>query len=122
MTFVREEENGKNGHRASGVWSDGRCPSSLDTPAGALARFGLIDRGVECRLQVIMLQPETLLRRRILCAADPYPSSPRRSSKKNRCSGFFKMKSLIDRRGKEKGRLISAYPRDLRQRSGFAVS
>ena len=43
MTFVREEENGKNGHRASGVWRDGRCPSSLDTPAGALARFGLID-------------------------------------------------------------------------------
>jgi hypothetical protein len=44
MTFVREEENGKNGHRASGVWRGGRCPSSLDTPAGALARFGLIDR------------------------------------------------------------------------------
>jgi hypothetical protein len=44
MTFVREEENGKNGHRASGVWRGGRYPSSLDTPAGALARFGLIDR------------------------------------------------------------------------------
>jgi hypothetical protein len=59
-----------------------------------------------------MLQPETLLRRRILCAADPYPSSPRRSSKKNRRSGFFEMKSLIDRRGKEKGRLSYSPPNE----------
>jgi hypothetical protein len=47
MTFVREEENGKNGHRAGGVWRGGRCPSSLDTPAGALAHVGRIDRIVE---------------------------------------------------------------------------
>jgi len=33
---------------------------SLVVPA---ARLGLIDRSVECRLQVIMLQPEILLRR-----------------------------------------------------------
>jgi hypothetical protein len=35
MTIVREEENGNNGHRAGGVWRGGRCPSSLDTRAGA---------------------------------------------------------------------------------------
>jgi hypothetical protein len=44
MTFVREKENGKNGHRAGSVWRGGRCPSSLATPAGALARVGLIGR------------------------------------------------------------------------------
>ena len=44
MTIVREEENGNNGHHAGGVWRGGRCPSSLDTRAGALARFGRIDR------------------------------------------------------------------------------
>ena len=54
MTIVREEENGNNGHHAGGVWRGRRCPSSLDTRAGALARFGLIDRSVECRLQFIM--------------------------------------------------------------------
>ena len=36
MTIVREEENGNNGHHAGGVWRGGRCPSSLDTRAGAL--------------------------------------------------------------------------------------
>jgi hypothetical protein len=46
MTIVREEENGNNGYHAGGVCRGGRCPSSLDTRAGALARFGLIDRGV----------------------------------------------------------------------------
>ena len=44
MTIVREEENGNNGHHAGGVWRGGRCPSSLDTRAGALARVGCIDR------------------------------------------------------------------------------
>ena len=44
MTIVREEENGNNGHHAGGVWRGGRCPSSLATRAGTLARFGLIDR------------------------------------------------------------------------------
>jgi hypothetical protein len=44
MTFVREEKNGNIGHHAGGVWRGGRCPSFLDTRAGALARFGLIDR------------------------------------------------------------------------------
>jgi hypothetical protein len=44
MTFVREEENGNNGHHAGGVWRGGLCPSFLDTRAGALARVGLIDR------------------------------------------------------------------------------
>ena len=43
MTIVREEENGNNGYLAGGVWRGGRCPSSLDTRAGALARFGRID-------------------------------------------------------------------------------
>jgi hypothetical protein len=47
MTFVREEENGNNGHHAGGVWRGGRCPSFLDTRAGALARFGRIDRRVQ---------------------------------------------------------------------------
>jgi hypothetical protein len=65
-------------------------------------RRALIDRSVECSLLVIMLQPETLLRRRNLCAADPHPSSLRRWSKETRRSGFFELKSLIDRRGKEK--------------------
>jgi hypothetical protein len=53
-----------------------------------------------------MLQPEILIRRRNPCTADPHPSSPRRWSKETRRSGFFEMKSLIDRRGKKKGRLI----------------
>jgi hypothetical protein len=44
MTIVIGEENGNNGHHAGGVWRGGRCPSSLDTRAGALARFGRIDR------------------------------------------------------------------------------
>ena len=43
--------------------------------AGILAHFGLIYRRVECRLHVIMLQPEILLRRRNPCTADPHPSS-----------------------------------------------
>jgi hypothetical protein len=43
MTIVREEENGGNGDHAGGVWRGGRCPSSRDTRAGALARFGVID-------------------------------------------------------------------------------
>jgi hypothetical protein len=47
MTIVREEENGNNGHHAGGVWRGGRCPSSRDTRAGALTRFGRIDRSVE---------------------------------------------------------------------------
>ena len=38
MTIVREEENGNNGHHAGGVWRGSRCPSSLDTRAGALVR------------------------------------------------------------------------------------
>ncbi len=38
MTIVREEGNGNNGHHAGGVWRGGRCPSSLDSRAGALAR------------------------------------------------------------------------------------
>jgi hypothetical protein len=80
----------------------------------SVARVGRIDRSVESRLQVIMLQPETLLRRRNLCAADPHPSSPRRWSKETRRSGFFEMKSLIDRRGKEKGGLVYRYRRDNR--------
>ena len=46
MTIVREEENGNNGHHAGGVWRGHRCSSSLDTRAGALARFGLIDRSI----------------------------------------------------------------------------
>ena len=37
MTIVREEENGNNGHHAGDVWRGGRCPSSLDSLAGALA-------------------------------------------------------------------------------------
>jgi hypothetical protein len=55
MTIVREEENGGNGHHAGGVWRCGRCPSSLDTRAGALARVGRIDRSsreVSSRLAV----------------------------------------------------------------------
>jgi hypothetical protein len=47
MTIVREEENGDNGHHAGGAWRGGRCPLSRDTRAGALARFGLIDRRVQ---------------------------------------------------------------------------
>jgi hypothetical protein len=46
MTIVREEENGNNGHHAGDVWRGGRCPSSLDSLAGALARFGRIDRSI----------------------------------------------------------------------------
>jgi hypothetical protein len=46
MTIVREEENGNNGHHAGGVWRSSRCPSSLDTRTGALARFGRIDRSI----------------------------------------------------------------------------
>src|SRR5271165_1126626 len=87
---------------------------------GTLARVGVIDRSVECRLQVIMLQPETLLRRRNLCAADPHPSSPRRRSKETRRSGFFEMKSLIDRRGKENGRLL--YRPSVVRTGGYAAS
>jgi hypothetical protein len=49
MTIVREEENGNNGHHAGDVWRGGRCPSSRDRLAAALARFGLIDRGVSDR-------------------------------------------------------------------------
>ncbi len=50
MTIVREEENGNNGHHAGDVWRGGRCPSSRDRLAGALARFGLIDR----RAQIVL--------------------------------------------------------------------
>ena len=57
MTIVREEENGNNGHHAGGAWRGGRCSSSLDTRAGALARVGRIDRSVECRLQFIIRKP-----------------------------------------------------------------
>ena len=46
MTIVREEENGNNGRHAGGVWRGGRCPLSLDTRAGTLARFGVIDRSI----------------------------------------------------------------------------
>src|SRR5262245_20084170 len=41
MTIVRGEVNRNNGHPAGGVWRGGRCPSSLDTRAGALARWYL---------------------------------------------------------------------------------
>ena len=49
MTIVREEENGNNDHHAGGVWRGGHCPSSLDTRAGALVRFGVIDRRAQDR-------------------------------------------------------------------------
>ena len=49
MTIVREEENGGNGDHAGGVWGGGRCPSSRDTRAGALARFGGIDEWHQLR-------------------------------------------------------------------------
>ena len=44
MTIVRGKEDGDNDHHAGGVWRGGRCPSSRDTRAGALARVGRIDR------------------------------------------------------------------------------
>ena len=44
MTIVKDEKNGNNGRHAGGVWRGGRCPSSLDTRAGALARVGRIVR------------------------------------------------------------------------------
>jgi hypothetical protein len=43
MTLVRGEGDGDHGHHAGGVWRSGRCPSSPETRAGALARFGRID-------------------------------------------------------------------------------
>jgi hypothetical protein len=73
MTIVREEENGDNGHHAGGAWRGGRCPLSRDTRAGALARFGVIDRSVECGLHVIMPQAEISLRRRNPRVADDQP-------------------------------------------------
>jgi hypothetical protein len=43
MTIVRGHENGNSGHHAGDVRRGGRCPSSLDSLADALARVGEID-------------------------------------------------------------------------------
>ena len=62
MTIVREEENGNNGHHAGGVWRGGRCSSSLDTRAGALARLVSLERGREAepaRLNLLGPCPST---------------------------------------------------------------
>jgi hypothetical protein len=47
MTIVRDFENRNNGDHGGDVWRGGRCPSSLDIRAGALERFGRIDRSIE---------------------------------------------------------------------------
>jgi hypothetical protein len=73
MTIVREEENGNNGHHAGGVWRGRRCSSFLDTRTGALACVGLIDRSIESWHQIIVLQPENLLRCRNPRIADDHP-------------------------------------------------
>ena len=78
----------------------------LNRSGGAGAGVGLLfGRSVECRLQVIMPQAEILLRGRSPRLADDHPP-PRRSSKETRRSGFFELKSLSDRHGKQNGRLI----------------
>ena len=65
------------------------------------ARVGLIDRSVVCRLQVIRLQAEILLRRRNPRIADDHPPPASRWSKETRGNGFFEMESLSNRRCKE---------------------
>src|SRR5271166_2486788 len=61
------------------------CSGRRDAPPLILnvpkARVGLIDRSVECRLQVIMPQAEILLRCRNLYIADSHPPPARRWSK-----------------------------------------
>jgi hypothetical protein len=63
--------------------------------------FGLIDGSVESWHQIIMLQPEILLRRRNPRIADNHPPPAGRWIKETRRSGFFEMKSLNNRRCKE---------------------
>ena len=55
-----------------------------------------------------MPQAEILLRRRNPRIADDHLPPAGRLSKETRRSGFFEMKSLSDRRGKQNGRLIFA--------------
>jgi len=81
---------------------------------GRLARVGRIDRSVKCWLQIIMLQPEILLRRRNLRLADDHPPPRCRQSKETRRSGFFEMNSLSDRRRKENRRLLNSRRRHQR--------
>src|SRR4051812_37040089 len=56
MTIVIDKKNGNNDPHAGGVWRGGRCPSSLDSLAGALARFG---RMLAARRDLVHLSPST---------------------------------------------------------------
>jgi hypothetical protein len=67
------------------VWPARWGPADAHSCFGA-ARFGLIDRSVVCRLQVIRLQAEILLRRRNPRIVDPHPSPPCCQSKETRRS------------------------------------
>ena len=58
MTIVREGENGNNGHHAGDVWRGGRCPSSRDTRAGALARVGRPDASASLPARVGVVGPK----------------------------------------------------------------
>jgi hypothetical protein len=92
----------------------GRRPSSSDTRAGALARFGLIDRSVACRLQVIMLQAEILPVVETLASPSLilYPLAARvKKPVATHGSGFFEIKSRNDRRSKENGQILLAKSR-----------
>ena len=80
---------------------------STDASNGVLARVGgLIDRNVECGLDVIMPQAKILLRRRNPRIADDHPPPASPWSKETRRSVFFEMKSLSKRRCKENPGLI----------------
>ena len=67
-------------------------------------------RSVECRLQVIMPQRRDFAPSQKRLHRRSSSFIPRRWSKETRRSGFFEMKSLSDRRGKENGGLIYSPP------------
>jgi hypothetical protein len=73
-----------------------------------LSAIRRIDRSIESWLQIIMLQPEILLRCRNPRIADDHPPPAGRQSKETRRSGLFQMKSLNDRHGKQNGRWFTA--------------
>jgi len=77
------------------------------TAADRPARFGRIDRSVECGLLVIMPQAKILLRRRNPRIADDHPPPASSWSKETRRGGFFEMKSLSNRRCEENARFLS---------------
>ena len=63
--------------------------------------FRLIGRSIESWLQIIMLQPQIMLRRRNPRVADDHPPPDSNQSKETHRSGFFKLKLPIDRHNKE---------------------